>query len=576
MPNQQALLDLFEEVAGLSDRLLTLAIHLNRATTFEAMLDLLAALPLERGAHYVSLYTLEGEGSSTDLVCVAHRGSSPTAIPTGSRYTLLEMPIMQHWADDPGRVLMIEDASQHPLIDAETLRYMQAAEMMAMAVVPLVDQENARWIGAVSCVWREPHPFTPLEQATYNRLTELASVTAANLLARRELEQTVAERTESLGDVAAEVEQQARTLDGILRATGQFFALLDRDLHILYLNAPMVTQLADLPREQFYGRSYHDLIAYTEMTQDQVTALTEAFTQVFTNGEATQLDLVTEAEAQVHHTRTIVSPIHDAMGEVVAIVAIVVNGQDVTEQRLSEQAALQTAVEREHRQLLTRLMRGAGHAFRNPLAVINTKIYLLQRTTDPERRQQHLAELAMQAQDILGLVEKLHLLARLEDSAMYPPEAVSVAALLEATPWKFEMALSERPQRLEIEQVEPSLKVQANPELLETAFLNLVDNAIRYTQPGGEITISVARQGDRAALSVRDNGPGIPPEQHEAVFDYFHWQDVPGATHGHGMGLAMAKRIARQYGGDVTLVSTPGQGTTVTMTLPIAAPPPTR
>lgn len=111
----------------------------------------------------------------------------------------------------------------------------------------------------------------------------------------------------------------------------------------------------------------------------------------------------------------------------------------------------------------------------------------------------------------------------------------------------------------------------ADPVLFRRALSNLVDNALRYTPPGGSIVISARKGDDRDVLvSVSDTGCGIPPEHLPKILDRFYRAD-PGAggpVKGSGLGLAIVRAIMKMHGGDVDVQSSPGSGTTVTMAFP--------
>jgi signal transduction histidine kinase len=103
--------------------------------------------------------------------------------------------------------------------------------------------------------------------------------------------------------------------------------------------------------------------------------------------------------------------------------------------------------------------------------------------------------------------------------------------------------------------------------------LNLVENAIKYTPPGGEVTLSLDRNGTYAEMSVSDTGPGIPPEVLPNIFQRFYRGNQRGILGGTGLGLAIADRIARSHGGDIRVDSTVGTGSTFTVRLPVTPDP---
>jgi signal transduction histidine kinase len=109
------------------------------------------------------------------------------------------------------------------------------------------------------------------------------------------------------------------------------------------------------------------------------------------------------------------------------------------------------------------------------------------------------------------------------------------------------------------------MPISADPARIRQALANLVTNALRYGAPGGTIEIRVDRATTGAVIAVHDDGPGIPPEILERVFERF----VRGTdSTGSGLGLAIVADIAAAHGGSVTVTSTPGDGTTVALVLP--------
>ena len=103
--------------------------------------------------------------------------------------------------------------------------------------------------------------------------------------------------------------------------------------------------------------------------------------------------------------------------------------------------------------------------------------------------------------------------------------------------------------------------------------MNLLSNALRYTDGGGAVTVSVHADGDHAVLEVRDTGIGIAPEDLPRVFTRF-WRGERSrsrATGGAGIGLSIVKELVQAHGGEVTVSSTPGEGSTFLVSLPLAS-----
>jgi signal transduction histidine kinase len=132
--------------------------------------------------------------------------------------------------------------------------------------------------------------------------------------------------------------------------------------------------------------------------------------------------------------------------------------------------------------------------------------------------------------------------------------------------------LQRKAQMLACHACDSSLTVRADPEKLRQILLNLVGNAIKFTPAGGRITLSAVRDGDLVRMSVSDTGIGIPADQLARVFEPF-FQVERGPTRrfpGVGLGLAIARDLARAMHGDVELESRVAEGTTVSVALPAA------
>jgi signal transduction histidine kinase len=117
------------------------------------------------------------------------------------------------------------------------------------------------------------------------------------------------------------------------------------------------------------------------------------------------------------------------------------------------------------------------------------------------------------------------------------------------------------------------LVARGDSERIVQICLNLLSNSLKATAAGGEVTVECERRGDQIAIHVRDTGSGIPPERLESVFSPFTQlgRALNSPDTGVGLGLAISRELARGMGGDVTVVSEVGVGSTFTLTLPTAS-----
>jgi signal transduction histidine kinase len=124
--------------------------------------------------------------------------------------------------------------------------------------------------------------------------------------------------------------------------------------------------------------------------------------------------------------------------------------------------------------------------------------------------------------------------------------------------------------RLVLGSTERRLSVQADPDKLRQILVNLLSNAVKFTEPGGEIHLDCARAGECIRFSVRDTGIGIPADKVAAVFEPFMQvrSDLTRTQEGTGLGLAISRQLARGMGGNLSVESEPGVGSTFTLDLP--------
>lgn len=111
------------------------------------------------------------------------------------------------------------------------------------------------------------------------------------------------------------------------------------------------------------------------------------------------------------------------------------------------------------------------------------------------------------------------------------------------------------------------LRYVGNEELLSQVWINLLDNAVKFTPEGGTIAVRAVRQGEALRIDIQDSGCGIEEEALRRIFDKFYQADISHATAGNGLGLTLARRIVELHGGEITCTSSQGQGTTFSVLL---------
>lgn len=219
-----------------------------------------------------------------------------------------------------------------------------------------------------------------------------------------------------------------------------------------------------------------------------------------------------------------------------------------------------------------RFIADAAHQLRTPIAGLKTQTELALRQSPPGSAHEALRQLQTATEQSARLVNQLLSLARAEPGAKlgHAVERIDLARLArDATTDWVPRALA-RGIDLGYDGEEGAAWIEGDPFLVRDLLGNLLDNAIRYTQQGGQVTVRVAAERDAVRLSVEDNGPGIPEPERERVFERFY-RVLGTRTEGCGLGLAIVREIASSHRGEVALESgAGGRGTVVRVTFPRA------
>jgi signal transduction histidine kinase len=231
-------------------------------------------------------------------------------------------------------------------------------------------------------------------------------------------------------------------------------------------------------------------------------------------------------------------------------------------------AALERAYKAEKR-----FVSDASHELRAPLTAIQGNLELLERHPDAPAadREEAVGEASREARRLSQLVADLLALARADAGSALRRQKVELDRIVLETLTTARHLSGGRD--VELAALEPAL-VKGDPDRLEELFLILLDNAIKYTPAGEQVIVNLCLHDGTAEVTVRDTGVGIAPDDLPKVFERFYRADPartrdPGGT---GLGLPIARWIAEAHGGEIELRSKPGQGTTVTVRLPLLRP----
>ncbi len=215
------------------------------------------------------------------------------------------------------------------------------------------------------------------------------------------------------------------------------------------------------------------------------------------------------------------------------------------------------------------------HELKTPIALIRLAVETLEmhRYSSPEEGRKFLLSIGREAEKLTQLLDNVLDLARLESGRpMFRLQRVDVAQVAREALETFRPRLDGEGFRVEVEIPDRLPSVMGDPRSLVHCLLNLLDNAVKYSRERREIRLSAGSRDGRVMISVADRGIGIAPGDQERVFEKFVRLET-GLVHdvrGAGLGLALVHQIVRAHHGRVELVSTPGEGSTFTLVLPVA------
>jgi signal transduction histidine kinase len=224
-------------------------------------------------------------------------------------------------------------------------------------------------------------------------------------------------------------------------------------------------------------------------------------------------------------------------------------------------------------QLKNELLSTVSHDLKQPLTVMTGYLELLEMFQKLEPRSMHYVDMLQNAvRTMRMLIDDILNLARIESGVQIHAVPMRLDELTARILDELAPTARMTSIHLQAHDLEKAPPVLADATLLHTILGNLIGNAIKYTPPEGEVTIRAEAQGDRLWISVQDTGIGVSPGDQARIFDRFYRVRRPETQHieGTGLGLAIVKRLVEAHGGEISLRSALGEGSTFTFSLPVA------
>lgn len=209
-----------------------------------------------------------------------------------------------------------------------------------------------------------------------------------------------------------------------------------------------------------------------------------------------------------------------------------------------------------------------SHELKTPLAIIQNYVALLADEQDEEKKRAHIRTVVDATKRLNHLITDILKLNKLENQGLsVERERIRLHDMLAETVLSFEDLMERKEITLECDLEE--MEIRSSKAYLEIVWNNLLSNAVKFTEKGGNITVTLKKESGRAVVSVSDTGCGISPETGVHIFDKFYQGDTSHSGEGNGLGLALVKKVIDVIGGEISVKSELGKGSTFTVSLQI-------
>lgn len=361
---------------------------------------------------------------------------------------------------------------------------------------------------------------------------------------------------EAMNRMAAQLDERISTIlqqrneqEAVLSSMVEGVLAVDDEERVINMNQAAASLLSVTPAAA-HGRSIQEVVRNTD--------LQHFITRTLASRNPVEGDIVVHGNGQrflqAHGT-----VLHDAQGRSIGALVVL---NDVTRLRRLEN------VRRE-------FVANVSHELKTPVTTIKGFVETLRdgAVNNPEEAERFLCIIGNHTERLQSIIDDLLSLSRIEQESEREEVQLETGRLrgpLNGAIQVCEVKAGEKDIRIALDCNE-SIQAKINAPLLEQAIVNLIDNAIKYSEPGGEVWVSASQSPNETVIEVRDHGCGIAKEHLPRLFERFYRVDKARSRKlgGTGLGLAIVKHIIQAHGGTVTVESTVGEGSVFTVHLPV-------
>ncbi len=347
----------------------------------------------------------------------------------------------------------------------------------------------------------------------------------------------------------------------------------DLDLRYTWVLNPQL----GLYGEAILGKTDADILLPAEAER-----LTELKRRVLATGTGVREEVLLTCNEEVFYYDLTIEPLRDTAGNIVGITCVAV---DISDRKQAEEIRRALETQKELSQLQLRFFSMASHEFRTPLSTILLSAQLLQTCNAPgheAKRLNNIYRIQNCAKNMTHLLEDILTITRAETGRLeFKPQLIDVERFCqqlleelqvgEAFPYNIDF-VCHKPSLAgadpEAPRSEQKIIASLDEKLLRSILANLLSNAKKYSLVPSSIYLMAIRELDEITFQVRDEGIGIPKEDHKQLFEAFHRGKNVGSIPGSGLGLTVVKKCVELHGGTIAFTSEIGKGTTFTVTIP--------
>ncbi|MGD8854837.1 MAG: GAF domain-containing protein [Chloroflexota bacterium] len=430
----------------------------------------------------------------------------------------------------------------------------QRPDLHSVLAVPLIAGDEV--IGVLTLFHEQPNAFTQ-EQL---ELVEAAATQVANAISNAQLYLLIRDQAERLGTMLREEHIESAKHEAILQSIVDGVIVADHRGRITLANLS-ASQVLDIPRDRLLGKSINELLGLYGSTGDGWMRTINSWARDSTPHDSIPF-LAENLVIEEKHVSVQLSPVF-SRGQFFGTVSTF---RDITQE---------VEVDR----MKSEFVSTVSHELRTPMTSIKGFAELLLMgaagsLSEPQSR--YLEVIRDNADRMSDLVNDLLDISRIESGRtvldLQPLDLVQVVDEVAAGHVNELIRREDKPMDVALDLPRSLPFVKGDYDRIRQILINLLDNAYHYTPAGGHIVVSARQVEDQVAISVRDTGIGINPESLEKIFDRFYRSDeaVVQQIPGTGLGLAIVQSLVEMHGGQITVSSQVGEGSTFTVYLPVA------